>query len=65
MCENVSSKVICTSPKLETTQMPINNTMDKYIVVYSYGDINKLRTIHTAIQQTVVTIDQPHKHYVE
>ena len=34
MDKNIHSSTICSVPKLETTQIPINSKMAEYIVVY-------------------------------
>lgn len=45
--KNIHSSTIYNSLKLETTQMPINNRTDKYVVIYLPMKMNKLQEFPT------------------
>lgn len=58
--KGVHSSLICDSPKLEITQMPMNMRVDKQIAVGSYNGIKwkqKEQMYYSA--QAAITIQQP------
>lgn len=52
------------SPKLETTQAPVNKRWDKQAVVYSYNGMPLFNETRQAAD-ICDNVDDPHRHHVE